>query len=311
MRRFMLCVAVLAGLFGSLLAAPANATYIGREGKIAFVRANQIYTVANSGGIVTKLTNSGKNYRPHWSPTGRRLAYIHETAAGARDVWVMSATGTGKTAVTTTGDVTAPAIWSPDGTVLAFAAGPKDSQMYVIPSTPPFGPRTAVTAYSANYGETINVLVDRFMAWSPDGGTINYFNNDSESSPDHAIHSMTVPTNLAGGLGGVETVINGTGGSCCGFVEWSDLVFGPTGEFGYGEVNTGLNDGTTPYVKIVYPGFVWQQGDRSPTPSPSNVHMAFTRSRSGVSNIYVSTITGALRHRIVTNGYTPDWQPLP
>jgi Tol biopolymer transport system component len=161
-----------------VLVAPAGATYIGREGKLAFVRANQIYTranqiytVAKTGSAVTQLTSSGKNYRPHWSPNGKRIAYIHEAAAGARDVWVMSATGTGKTAVTTSGDVIAAAIWSPDGKVLAFAAGPKDSQLYVLRSAAPFGPRVAVTAYSFNSGETINVLVDRFMAWSRDGAT--------------------------------------------------------------------------------------------------------------------------------------------
>jgi Tol biopolymer transport system component len=64
-------------------------------------------------------------------------------------------------------------------------------------------------------------------------------------------------------------------------------------------------------VKIVYPGFAWREGDQSPAPSPLNTHMAFVHASSGTPNIYVSTIAGAHRHRVVTNGYTPDWQPLP
>jgi hypothetical protein len=83
------------------------------------------------------------------------------------------------------------------------------------------------------------------------------------------------------------------------------------GGFDYGEVNTGEFDGSTPYVKIGYPGCVWREGDKSPAPSPSHTHMAFRRAASGRSSIKVSTITGAQRHLVVTNGYTPDWQPLP
>ena len=49
----------------------------------------------------------------------------------------------------------------------------------------------------------------------------------------------------------------------------------------------------------------------SPVPSPSNAHMAFVNASSGTPKVYVATITGANRHVIVTNGYTPDWQPLP
>jgi Tol biopolymer transport system component len=49
-------------------ATSANATYSGRDGKIAFVRANQIYSMSATGTTVVKLTPSGKNYRPRWSP---------------------------------------------------------------------------------------------------------------------------------------------------------------------------------------------------------------------------------------------------
>jgi len=55
-------------------AAPAEATFTGTDGRIAFVRSNQIYTIAPSGGTATKLTSTGKNYRPEWSPDGTRIA---------------------------------------------------------------------------------------------------------------------------------------------------------------------------------------------------------------------------------------------
>jgi Tol biopolymer transport system component len=307
MRRFILAVATATATATTLVAAPSNAAYVGQEGKIAFVRSNQIYTVAKTGGPVTKLTNSAKNYRPKWSPDGRRIAFIHE-AAGSKDVWVMKANGTGKTQVTHLGTVSAAAVWSPDGKTLAFGAGPASivgAQMFTIKATEPFGaPVSLPQAYSPSIDGPVDVLVDRFLAWSPDGTHINYFNNDSENSPDHAIHSLNLSTN-------VETVLNATGGSCCGFAEWTDLAFGSTGVFGYAELDEGeFGDG--PFSqKIIYPGFVSAEGDVSPVPSSSNAHMAFVNASSGTPKVYVATITGANRHVIVTNGYTPDWQPLP
>ena len=119
----MLAVAVVSALMASVLATPASATYAGRDGRLAFVRGQQIFTVAPSGGTATKLTRDGKNFRPKWSPDGKRIAFIHQTPAGSRDIWVMSATGSNKTRVTRLGNVTAEATWSPNGKTLAFAAG--------------------------------------------------------------------------------------------------------------------------------------------------------------------------------------------
>jgi Tol biopolymer transport system component len=308
----MLAVAVATALLTTLLAVPASATYAGHEGRLAFVRANQIYTVAPSGGAVTKLTTSGKNYRPKWSPNGARIAYIHETAAGLHDVWVMRANGTGKTRVTTVGDVTAAAVWSPDGQTLAFGAGGAlGSSLYEVNGTAPFGSPALVLGYftgcegcdDESPANQHAIDVDRFLAWSADGSKIAIFNH-RDGQLDDALYAYDVASHEAAQL-------LATGGSCCGFVDWSDLAWGTDGAFGYGEVNTGDFDGTDPYVKIVYPGFASAQGDKSPAPSPSNQHMAFTNGRSGTPKIYVSGIHGANRHVVVTNGYQPDWQPKP
>jgi len=77
-------------------------------------------------------------------------------------------------------------------------------------------------------------------------------------------------------------------------------------------------DGSDPFMNILYPAqdpapgplFVSAEGDKSPTPSPSGTRMAFTNSTSGRPKIYVATVTGDSR-RFVTNGYQPDWQPVP
>jgi Tol biopolymer transport system component len=311
MRRLILAVAAATALLAGLLAAPASAAYLGNEGQLAFVRANQIYTVASTGVAVKKLTSSAKNYRPKWSPDGKRIAYIHEVASGSRDVWVMKANGTGKTRVTHVGDVSAAAVWSPDGNALAFGSGapPFDAFLFTIKSTSPFGSPAPVIGYLTGCSgctddptDLAQLQVDRFLAWSADGSHIAIFNHD-DGGPDDAIFIYDVATGQAAEHGA-------TGGECCGFLEWSDLVWGTDGAFGYGEVNTGF-DGTDPYVRIVYPGFASVEGDRSPAPSPSNAHLAFTNTASGTPKIYVSTIHGAQRHLVVSDGYQPDWQPLP
>jgi hypothetical protein len=101
-----------------------------------------------------------------------------------------------------------------------------------------------------------------------------------------------------------------TGAECCGFIDLSDLAWGPHGDFGYGAAATGELDGADPFVKLVYPGFVAVEGDRSPAPSPRGTRLAFTNSTAGGSKIYVATATGGHRH-VVTRGHQPDWQPLP
>ena len=318
MRRIVLAMAVVTALVSAVLAAPANATYIGSEGRLAFVRANQIYTVAKSGGAVKQLTTVGKNYRPKWSPDGQRIAYIKETAAGAKDVWVMSATGAAKTRVTHLGTVTAAASWSPDGSTLAFAAGGSVGQvcefnscyqpLYTIRSRAPFGSPTPRVGYDnepwngPDPTDVHPILVDRFLAWSPDGDHIAIFGHiDAHDDDSISMYDLNTGENL-------EVLATGSDGT--GYAEWSDLNFGPDGTLGYSQIDQGCCFDEH-IVKLVYPGFVAVLGDKSPAPSPTNSHMAFVNGSSGTPRIYTATITGQQRKVVVTNGYQPDWQPLP
>jgi Tol biopolymer transport system component len=310
-RRLMLAVAVVSALMASVLATPASATYAGRDGRLAFVRGQQIFTVAPSGGTATKLTRDGKNFRPKWSPDGKRIAFIHQTPAGSRDIWVMSATGSNKTRVTRLGNVTAEATWSPNGKTLAFAAGdnPEFGQLSTIRSTAPFGTPTAIQGYLRDCTDCDNgstdlapIYVDQFVAWSPDGTTIAVFNHD-DGRFDDAIYKYDVATRESHRYAA-------TGDDLFGYIDFSDLAWGPHGDFGYGAAATGEFDGADPFVKLVYPGFAPVEGDRSPAPSPLGTRLAFVNSTSSVPNIYVATASGGNR-RVVTRGHQPDWQPLP
>jgi hypothetical protein len=104
-------------LLGTGLAGTAQASYPGGDGLIAFVRDGNIYTITSGGTGLTRLTSSGTDSGPRWSPTGARIAYLDRG-----NLWIMSATGTHKTRITTAAPryTDARPSWSPNGRYLAF-----------------------------------------------------------------------------------------------------------------------------------------------------------------------------------------------
>ena len=183
-------------------AATASAKAPVADGRIAFVRHNQIFTMGPGGRAVVKLTSAGKNYRPQWSPDGRRISYIHE-AGGAKDVWVMNAGGGGKRAVTKTGDITsAGAPWSPNGLLLAFSSPVDDNgfptnALQSISSTTPAATPTVLSGYATGgecggpVGEPGDpqptIFVDTYLAWSPAAGGSRIAVKTSDCRFDYAI----------------------------------------------------------------------------------------------------------------------------
>jgi Tol biopolymer transport system component len=296
-------LAVLASLLAvAVTASSAGATYHGRDGRIAFVRNDQIYTVRPDGTGIHRLTTIGKNYHPKWSPSGQRIAFVHETSTGATDLWVMSAKGSGKAQVTHVGDVTEPT-WSPNGRYLAFGGG---GGLEKVRSTYPFGSPTVLSAYYTHRGccedelpsDAHPLSVDRFVAWSPDGTRIAVWNHDSPQVDD--VLWMYYPR-----TGEARSYLE-TGAACCGRLDVVDLFWGPSGAFGYAQ--TDLTEEPLPST-IVYPGYAGKPGDTGPAPDPAGGKIAVTNPSSGRSNIYVQAINGAHR-RFLTCGYQPDWQAI-
>jgi dipeptidyl aminopeptidase/acylaminoacyl peptidase len=335
LRNAALGLLAVGGMLGMGLSAPASATAPGSEGKIAFVRANQIYTMTKAGGTVKQLTTVGKNYRPRWSPDGKHIAYIQEDVNGNRNVFEMTATGTNKTKVTSSGTVTTAPVWSPDGQTLAFGAvgvwqvpptqtAPgfdwTDQWVYLVRATAPFGTPSLLKVYESFSSdpvadqEAINVFGGTSLAWSPNGADLAVVNNHSEDSPNiglHLVHTMTNATPGDGALH-VENVIRKTGGDCCGRQQWSDLDYIPNGVLGFAAADSGDEfQWDPPQLTLTYPGFVSQLGDKAGAPSPNGKHMVFVRTTGTTPNVWTATITGAQRKMIMANAYQPDWQPLP
>ena len=111
LRAAVIAVLTVLSLLG-LQPAPAGATTPGGNGRIAFVRGGDVYTIRADGSGLRRLTYSGGGVSfPRWSPDGRKIAY---TKAGF--IWTMRADGSGKTKLFegTRAD------WSPDGRRMAY-----------------------------------------------------------------------------------------------------------------------------------------------------------------------------------------------
>lgn len=99
------------------LAGARPAAYMGSEGRIAFVRHGDIYSIEPSGSGLRLLAGGGHDAGPRWSPNGSKLAYLD-----GGNLWVMHADGSHKHQITSG----APKFtdgrpsWSPSGRYLAF-----------------------------------------------------------------------------------------------------------------------------------------------------------------------------------------------
>ncbi len=108
----------LAGLAGiACLAGTAHAAYSGANGRIAFVRGGDIYTIQPSGAGLRRLTSDGHSSGPRWSPAGTRIAFLR-----SGNLWVMNADGSHLAQITRAAPAFTDArpTWSPNGRYLAF-----------------------------------------------------------------------------------------------------------------------------------------------------------------------------------------------
>jgi Tol biopolymer transport system component len=296
--RAVFVVPLVVGL-GLVSAPQASAATAKDTGRLAFVRANQIYTSTVSGTGVKKLTSVDKNFQPQWSPDGRRIAYIHMFADGRHDIWVMNADGSHKTRVTWFRGVTEPT-WSPDGKWIAFGGGRGlgSRSLYKVRSTIPHG-RPILMLGNVADGNGDPLVIDT-LAWSPDGTKIAYYSDSFPDSPDHYMLEYTIATKHIRELGLV-------GGSCCGEGYFGDPAWTPNSQ---GLAMTVLQyfppapEPPGPHIELAN-GKNTQLYDVDPEYSPTGAKIVFANR----GRIIRADADGTHRS-IVTTGYQPDWQPV-
>jgi Tol biopolymer transport system component len=289
----------------------AGAVVAGKDGKIAFTRMNQIYTIKPNGTGLVQLTTGLKNYSPRWSPDGKRIAYVHELANGQRDIWVMSAAGANKKQVTKEGGTTA-AAWSPDGKWLAYGGNGGatwTTALKRIKSTAPFGTGQLLLGYTDVPEQREDILVIGAPTWSANGASI-VFEGSMNDSPDYYINEYRVSD-------GYLDNVTASGGSCCGegrilqpafSANSGTLAYTHTEDFSL--VSPRVLMVKWPIVQWTAVTFATQVQDEQLAFSPSGTQVALMNDAAGAPTIYIAKPNGSAR-RALTAGYQPDWQRLP
>jgi Tol biopolymer transport system component len=275
----------------------ARAAYPGMNGRIAFVRSGNIFTVRSDGTDVRKLTADGRNFAPRWSPDGQRIAFQH-----AGELWAMRADGTGRHRVVQGLKAGRPS-WSPDGRTLAFTS---IGYVYQIASGAVDGTATRLRRYDLDDQAYVDVLAQNGpIAWSPNGRYLVYEGGRCTGIYDNCMTALDLVT-------GVERTdfAYGGGGSYSGRASAPDWL---PGSGGYlvserrciDEACTGgfrqrlaLANGSS--IANAYNGVY----------SPSGTRIAYTKDSGGTPSVYTATAAGGSARRLL-QGRDPDWQPRP
>jgi TolB protein len=121
----------------------------------------EVYTANIDGSNVARLTTTGRNGQPRWSPDGTRIAFT-SWRSGRAEVWTMNADGTDQQRVVALEHGAYMPDWSPDGARLAFSAerGDGNFDVYVVNADGTNLQR--ITSTESWYGPR----------WSPDGSRL-------------------------------------------------------------------------------------------------------------------------------------------
>lgn len=134
-----------------------------------------IFVMNNDGSNKIQLTSNVVDEEgPSYSPDGTKIAYARatDTSSTNYDIWVMDADGTNQTRLTTHPDSEFWGItWSPDGSKIAFSAGP------------PYGPPKNIVVINSDGTNRIELTsrsdTNINPSWSPDGRKIAFASDRS------------------------------------------------------------------------------------------------------------------------------------
>ena len=164
--------------------ANAQATFPGRNGRIAFVRgvydptggdwqSRDVYSVRPDGSGLLNLTGdlSFDQFSPAWSADGRRIAYVEADGETNLDrygdeLWTMRADGSRKRRLTENRSADEQPAWSADGKLIVFSRRSihGNVDLAVIRAN---GGRLRLLTRTTNLDEV-------YPTWSPDGRRIAY-----------------------------------------------------------------------------------------------------------------------------------------
>ena len=274
--------------------APADATFPGANGKIAFQRGGDIWTMNPDGTDQVNLTNSSTfEADPAWSPDGAKIAYSGPGAQSGDPsvIHMMNADGSGDVSLGPGFTPASVPVWSPDGTEIAFLA-----QAWSIYAMRPDGSNLRFVASSDPPYTTT-----RDFDWSPAGDTIAV---EILCESWEGAFLVTVPAE-----GGSFTPLTQPGATECDqdrpydgtSASWSPdaqrILFGSEGPPGGSyTIRPDASNRT----------FLGAFGDLNMVWSPGGTKIAFDD--GGQIRTMNADGTGAVT---IAPGTQPDWQPIP
>lgn len=306
-----------------ILAGPvptAGAAFPGTEGRIAFVRKGDIWTMEPDGSDQVRLTWNGSNGNPMWSPDGSRIAFDRWTSADGLDLWVMNADGSAKYRVTKRSSDESDPAWSPTGRRLAFVSDRRGRrELFTIGAMAPFGhPRRLTDAYALE-DPWIDHMGDFAPAWSPLGDAIA-FTRVIVDDPGSFYGWAYVLRIVDPGTKAVTEVAAGIDGPVC--PAWSPYGRRLAVQDSYldydhdpltNNVWTMLPDGSS-RVQVTHFAEPYTPGAGCPAWSPDagrRIVVAAAPTETSEWDIYLAPSGGQTDPlKIATNGTAPDWQPI-
>jgi Tol biopolymer transport system component len=295
----MIVAAVLMACAAALLVAmpeKAEATFPGKNGKIAYVNNGVIYTINPGGGGKTKVTE-GRD--PSWSPNGKRIAFTGHDGHDY-EIYTISATGGSRFNVTNnTSDDLQPS-YSPDGKKIAYvahrgtgegSAQKYDSEIYTV--NVGGGGRAKVTNDSA---------YDFGPSYLPDGKKIAYRSESFGVKNDYEIYTINV-----GGGRRFNVTDNKS--------EDSAPSYSPGGKKIAYEAYYTINSDSEIYTINAGGGGRFNltnnnTSETEPSYSPNGKRIAFSGWDGHDWEIYTINVGGGGRVK-VTKGGSPSWGSLP
>jgi TolB protein len=277
-------------LFGAVaLVAPAQATFPGNNGKIAFHSDRdgnyEIYTQNFDGtGTAARLTNNAANdFYPNWSPDGAKIAFS-SFRDGNLEIYSMNADGSAQTRVTNNAASDSQAAWSADGARIAFQSNRDgNNEIYTM------DPNGANVVRLTN-----NASDDGYPSWSPDGTKIAFQSNRSGNTD---IWTMNAD--------GTNQVDRSNNGAVDEYPDWApdatQIVFDSNRDGNY-EIYMMKPDGTTQQRETNRSGT-----DIAGGLSPQFTHFVWASNQNGNFDIYNSEFTVTVGN---SDDEFPDWQPL-
>ena len=309
MRRSLTALGVVVGLL-CIGAAPANAAFPGRPGKIAFSRSgtgsfpsNGDIWVASRSGEQRRLTSTPRvdETDPAFSPNGRLIAYARR-ANGNADIWVMHADGTHKHLVAGGSEDELEPSFYPGGRSILFAR---------------FGSGSTWTVYSIRLNgarQQLQVQNATYPIVSPNGRWLAYSRVHGEGGGIRLkdLRSGSVRRLTTGSAQELDFSPNGrriafTGQRHCN----------GGGDLRFALLTVGLHDRHATIIRrscrreFIDPAFSPNGRKLVFVHKKLAAHGADLRFRLGIMRPSGVQIGGAPHHRRGTDELFPAWQPLP